>query len=174
MLVLGLALLVLPVTASAFAADEELPVLTDHGAASALVVDIQDRCSNVQLRVPEAVVTWHIAPGAVANSHLDVLEASDEFRIDISPFPEGLERGQYDSLTTSRTNAVRVFASEGSVRNGDPESLAIVAGNLQPGVYYRTRVLVLTPDGWVASREVQFMSAVCAVDGLDEYEGGER
>ncbi len=173
--VVGLMLALVAMTSIPLGADEGIPVLTDRDAASVFVAEVEGRCSEVHLGVPEALLTWRIdAVKAESSAYLADLADSDEFRIDLSKFPEGLKRGHFDSLTISRTEAMRVLEFPGPGKNDGPESLAIVMPGLEPGVYYRTRVLALTPDGWIASPEVHFMSPICAVDGLDEIEGGAR
>ena len=171
----GFMLVLVSIAFSHLGADQGIPVLTDRDTASAFVVEAEGRCSELHLGVPEAILTWSIdAVEAGKSAYLADLVSSDEFRIDLSKFPEGLERNQYQSLNISRTEAMRVLETPESGKSDGPESLAIVLPNLEPGVYYRTRVLALTPDGWVASPKVHFMSPICAVDGLDEIEGGER
>ncbi len=160
--------------------NDGIQVLTDRDEGSALLVDIEGQCSEVHLRVPEARVVWRVdssrAPeGAIVSD----LVASEDFRVDFSKYPEGLERSQFESLTTTRAEATRSYESAhepvDDAKSADTlESLALVIGNLEPGVVYRTRVLALTPEGWISSPEVRFMSPVCAVDGLDEMEGGVR
>ncbi|MEN8163127.1 MAG: hypothetical protein ABFS37_03280 [Acidobacteriota bacterium] len=173
--VVGLMLALVSITSIPLGADEGISILTDRDAASVFVVDVEGRCSELHLGVPEAMLTWRIdVVEAEKSAYLADLAASDAFRVDLSKFPEGLKRGDFDSLTISRTEAVGVFDSARPFKKEGPESLAIVIPRLEPGVYYRTRVLALTPDGWIASPEVHFMSPICAVDGLDEIEGGER
>ena len=172
---LGFMLVLVSMAFSSLGADQGIPVLTDRDTASAFVVEVEGRCSELHLGVPEAILTWSIdAVEAEDSAYLADLVSSDEFRIDISKFPEGLERNQYQSLNISRTEAIRVLDSPESGKSDGAEEMAIVMPRLEPGVYYRTRVLALTPDGWIASSEVHFMSPICAVDGLDEIEGGER
>ena len=172
---LGFMIVLVSVAASTLGADDGIPVLTGRDATSAFVVDVEGRCSELHLGVPEALLTWRIdTVEAKSSAYLADLVSSDEFRIDLSKFPEGLERNQYQSLNISRTEAMRVLETPESGKSDGPESLAIVLPNLAPGVYYRTRVLALTPDGWVASPKVHFMSPICAVDGLDEIEEGQR
>jgi len=156
----------LALLSSGSAAEEEIPVLDHSEISSALVVDIEARCSEIQLRSPEAKVRWSVDRSMVSKSaNLDFLLASDEFRIDVSEFPGGLELGRFESIAVS-----------GSASRSDQSSKALgprsathsaVARDLSPGVYYHVRVLVRTPDGWVASSPIGFLSSVCPADGID-------
>ena len=44
------------------------------------------------------------------------------------------------------------------------------ADDLQPGVVYFARALVLVGEGWIPTQTTRFMTPVCAVDGLEREE----
>jgi len=148
---------------------EAVPVLTDSPLSGAILVDVTPGCSDVRLREPEARVVWSVetTPGLKADS-VETLTRASEFRIDYSPYPDGLENGRFESRRLDRSSV-----AEQSVLKSDGTRTRIhasVVAELRPGVYYRARVLVRTEDGWVASAPVGFLSSVCPVDGLDEDE----
>jgi hypothetical protein len=157
-------------------AADDTPILSDRAGQEVFTVQIEGLCSEVHLRMPEARVIWSVHADRAADGVIaaDLAEA-DQFRVDISKYPEGLDRNLFDSMTISRSDAVDRSETVYNVKI-DPgeERLSTVLSNLEPGVFYRTRILALTPEGWVASRQVEFMSPVCAVDGLNEMEGGVR
>ena len=43
-------------------------------------------------------------------------------------------------------------------------------GDLQPGVVYFARALVLVGDEWISTETTKFMTPICAVDGLEREE----
>jgi hypothetical protein len=146
------------------ATEEGVEILVGAESAPALVVDIEPRCSEITLRSPEAKVRWTIDPSRVSRStDLDNLLSSEEFRIDFSKFPGGLEAGRFDSIVVSRSIAQADDSTEAMIPR-----FSTVARDLRAGVYYRARVLVRTSEGWVASSPVGFMSAVCPADGLEQ------
>jgi hypothetical protein len=157
-------------------AADDAPILSDRAGNEVFTVQIEGLCSEIRLRMPEARVIWSVHADRAADGVIAAdLAATDQFRIDFSKYNEGLERDLFDSKTISRSDAVDRSETVYNLKNAPGEELlTTVLSNLEPGVFYRTRVLALTPEGWVASREVQFMSPVCAVDGLDEMEGGVR
>ena len=149
--------------------EEEIPVLTDTLLSDAIVVDITPACSTVRLREPEARVTWSVetTPGLKTGS-LETLQQASEFRIDYSPYPDGLQNGRFESRRLDRSSV-----PEQSVVKADGTRTLVhasVVAELRPGVYYRARVLMRTESGWIASTPVGFLSSVCPVDGLDEDE----
>lgn len=147
--------------------EDEIPILTDSKLASAVVVKIEGRCSEVKHRSPEAMVRWSIKPDAAERpAQAKKLIASTEFRVDISKFPGGLEIGKYESVMVSRDES----SEERNLKAGPSTALerAVLVRDLEPGVYYRSRVLARTAEGWVASAEVGFLSPICPFDGLDE------
>lgn len=163
--VCGLALIVVPALAAEGPAP--VPVLTDSPLSSAINVDVDSRCSEIRFRSPEAKVVWYVgaAPGLKADA-VDALTRASEFRIDFSPYPEGLEIGRFESRLLDRTSAPEqaVVKADGS----HTRAHAAVVTELKPGVYYQARVLVKTDDGWVASSSVGFLSSICPVDGIAE------
>lgn len=166
--VLAMALILsIPGPASAENPEEpEVVILHDTDVASALSVEVEPRCSELRFRSPEAKLRWSIDASAVPKSKaLDDLMATTEFRIDVSKSPAGLVSGRFDSITVSST----VSRADQSTKSSGPRTAAYsaVVRDLAPGVYYHTRVLVRTPDGWVASSPIGFISPVCPVDGLD-------
>lgn len=166
--VLAIALILsIPGLASAENTEEpEVVILHDTDVSSALSVEVEPRCSELRFRSPEAKLRWSIDASAVPKSKaLDDLMATTEFRIDVSKSPAGLVSGRFDSITVSST----VSRADQSSKSSGPRTAAYsaVVRDLAPGVYYHTRVLVRTPDGWVASSPIGFISPVCPVDGLD-------
>jgi len=155
-------LFLVPSGGSAAEEEDTLPIESDNFGA--IVVEIDPRCSEVRLRSPEAKVRWTIDPSRVSRSaDLESLLSSDEFRIDLSKFPNGLESGRFDSIVVSRLIAQLDDETEVLI----PRFSAVARG-LRAGVYYKARVLFKTSEGWVASSSVGFMSSVCPVDGLED------
>jgi hypothetical protein len=152
---------------ASFAADEEVPVLVNAEVAAALVVKAEPRCSEVRLRSPEAKVRWSIVPAAVPESKARAsLMAAAEFRIDVSKFASGLKSQRFDSITLSRSAARAAHSSE--AQDSTPPSYSAVMRDLEPGVYYHTRVLAKSQGKWVASAPIGFLSSICAADGIED------
>lgn len=160
-------ILLIPGPASAENPEEpKIVILHNTDVSSALSVEVEPRCSELRFRSPEAKLRWSIDASAVPKSKaLDDLMATTEFRLDVSKSPAGLVEGRFDSITVSSA----VSRADQSTKSGVPRTAAYsaVVRDLAPGVYYHTRVLVRTPDGWVASSPIGFISPVCPVDGLD-------
>lgn len=173
---LGLAaLLALP--ASLPAADDEAAVLTGTPEASALVVEAETRCSQYRMRSPEAVVRWHVEAAAAPKSALvDELEAARDFRVDLSMFPEGLDRGDFESFIVPKDSVADPTAHLDLPKGGTHPMAGreMLLGDLQPGVTYRLRVLALTSQGWLASERYMFRAPICPVDMQEEAAGGGR
>lgn len=147
--------------------EDEIPILTDSKLSSALAVEIEGRCSEVRHRSPEAMVRWRIKPDAAEKSaQVENLIASTDFRVDISKFPGGLETGRYESVLVPRDDSREDH--DAKARTTRIPEREILVRDLEPGVYYHSRVLALTAEGWVASAEVGFLSPICPADGLDE------
>ena len=148
-------------------AQEKDPLTIETDTAGAIVVEVDPRCSEVQLRSSEARVLWGIDSSELSESILieDLLEA-DEIRIDTSMYPGGLDAGRFDSLVVK--GSVTLLDRPEPTTTPTLLSHSVLARDLSPGVHYKVRVLILTPDGWYASQPVGFMSSVCAVDGLEE------
>ena len=173
---LGFALL-LAAPAPAVAANEEAPVLIGEPEASTLVVEAETRCSELRLRSPEAVVRWRIDAGAAPKSTLvDELEAARDFRIDLSMFADGLERGDYKTFIVPKGSVADPTAHPDLAKGASHPSAGseMLLGDLQPGVTYRVRVLALTSQGWLASDRYMFRAPICPVDMVDEAAGGGR
>jgi hypothetical protein len=144
---------------------DPLPIETDK--AGAIVVEVDPRCSEVQLRSPEARVLWGIDPSELPESMgIEYLLEAEEFRIDTSKYPGGLEAGRFDSFVIKGSGTLldRPEPSTASALL----SHAALARDLRAGVYYHTRVLIRTKKGWLASQPIGFMSSICPVDGLEE------
>jgi hypothetical protein len=173
---LGLAaLLALP--ASLPAADDEAAVLTGAPEASALVVAAETRCSQYRMRSPEAVVRWHVETAAAPKSTLvEELEAANDFRVDFSMYPEGLESGNFESIVVPKGYVADPTAHLDLPKGGTHPMAGreMLLGDLQPGVTYRLRVLALTSQGWLASERYMFRAPICPVDMQEEAAGGER
>ncbi len=145
-------------------AEEKDTLSVESDAYGAIVVEIDPRCSEVTLRSPEAKIRWTIDPTRVSRSvDLENLVSSDEFRIDFSKFPGGLEAGRFDSIVVPRSLALTDDSTETLI-----PMFSAVTRDLRAGVFYRARVLFKTREGWVASSPVGFMSSVCPVDGLEQ------
>ncbi|PWB71677.1 MAG: hypothetical protein C3F15_12445 [Holophagae bacterium] len=171
---LGFALL-LAAPAPAVAANEEAPVLIGEPEASALLVEAQTRCSEFRPRSPEAVVRWHVDASAAPKSNLvDELEAARDFRIDLSMFADGLERGDYETFIVPKDSVADPTAHLDLAKGASHPSAGreMLLGDLQPGVTYRLRVLALTSQGWLASERYMFRAPICPADMDDEAAGG--
>jgi hypothetical protein len=159
------------------AAGDEAAILTSTPEASALVVEAETRCSDYRLRSPEAVVRWHVEADAAPKSNLvDELQAARDFRLDFSIYPDGLERGAFDSVTVPKDSVADPTAHLDLPKGAaNPRAgREMLLGDLQPGVTYRLRVLALTSQGWLASERYMFRAPICPVDMVDEAAGGER
>jgi len=147
--------------------EDEVPILTDTKLSPAVAVEIEGRCSEVRHRSPEAMVRWGIKPEAAEKSaQLKNLIANTDFRVDISKFPGGLKTGRYESVLVPRDDPKE--DRDVKARTNRVLEREVLVRDLEPGVYYHSRVLALTAEGWVASSEVGFLSPICPVDGLDE------
>lgn len=144
---------------------DPLPIETDKSGA--IVVEVDPRCSEVQLRGSEARVLWGIDSSALTESMgIEYLLEADEFRIDTSKYPGGLDAGRFDSFVIKGSGTL-LDRPEPST-NSTLLSHSVLARDLRAGVYYHARVLIRTPKGWLASQPVGFISSVCAVDGIEE------
>jgi hypothetical protein len=110
--------------------------------------------------MPEVKVHWKMnaAKSTSAAFAADLLESTD-FRVDVSMYPR-FENGKFETLTP-------LVREAGTKAGASPRASSLVASNLRPGIYYSARVLAATPDGWVASETVSFLTPVCPVDGID-------
>jgi len=145
--------------------DPEIPVLTSTGASTAIIAKVEPRCAEPPIRMPEVKVSWAVDASQTSKSSrvLDLLEAT-EFRVDVSMFRIGFEDGQFESHHQSE-----VAKRTGKAADRSPTlPSSLVVTNLRPGVYYFTRVLAGTPDGWVPSEAVGFLTPICPVDGPEE------
>jgi hypothetical protein len=168
---------VLAVAVSSPAADDEAAILTSAPEASALVVEAETRCSQHRMRSPEAVVRWHVDSSAVPKSNLVTeLEATRDFRVDFSMYPDGLERGEFQSVVVPKDSVADPTAHLDLPKGATHPSAGreMLLGDLQPGVSYRVRVLALTSQGWLSSDRYMFRAPICPVDMVDEAAGGER
>jgi hypothetical protein len=158
------ALLWLTAAASpAAAADPGLPVISGTDAAAAIVVNADPRCAEPPVRMPELKLRWTVDAAKVAAIPVaaDLLD-STEFRVDVSMY-RAFEEGRFE--TYSVRTELKEAASAPSGTGVAERSLVIP--NLRPAVYYSTRVLAATPQGWVASETVSFLTPICPVDGID-------
>jgi len=153
--------------APAVAAEEPVPVLTDSPLSASIAIEVDPRCSEISFRSPEAKVFWSLEPeGSLKSDAVAKLAEASDFRIDYTPYPDGLKQGRFKSVQLNRDAAPRqpLTKADGS----RTEAYTAVVDELKPGVFYHARVLVKTQDGWVASSPVGFLSSICPVDGLDE------
>ena len=163
--------------ASSPAADVTATVLVDQPEASALVVEAETRCSDYRMRSPEAVVRWRVDSSAVPKSNLvNELEAARDFRVDFSIYPDGLERGEFQSIVVPKNSVADPTAHLDLPKGATHPSAGreMLLEDLQPGVTYRVRVLALTSQGWLASDRYMFRAPICPVDMDDEAAGGDR
>jgi len=169
------ALLALP--ASLPAADDEAAVLAGTAEGSALVVEAETRCSEFRMRSPEAVVRWHVDAGTAPKSSLATeLQEARDFRVDYSIYPDGLDRGDFESIVVPKDSVADPTAHL-DLPKGVAHPMAgreLLLGDLRPGVTYRVRVLALTSQGWLASERYMFRAPICPVDLDDEAAGGGR
>jgi len=146
------------------AEDPEIPVLRDAGASSAIVVKVEPRCAEPPTRTPQVKIFWSIdTTTAQKSSRVGDLRDSTEFRIDVSMFRGGIEDGRFES---HHSTAAERPAGEKSVGVTSPAGFVVVPG-LRAAVYHSARVLVRTPDGWVASETVEFLTPICPVDDFE-------
>ena len=90
-------LLMLP--GSSFASEEEAPILFDSDASSALVVEVEQRCSEERLRTIDAEVLWGFDATAKTKAvGLKELRESTEVSIDLTVYPRGFERGDFERI----------------------------------------------------------------------------
>jgi hypothetical protein len=167
----------LAIPASSPAADDEAAILTGTPEASVLVVEAETRCSQYRMRSPEAVVRWQIDASAAPKSALaDELEAARDFRVDFSIYPDGLERGEFQSIIVPKDSVADPTAHLDLPKGASYPSAGreMLLGDLQPGVTYRLRVLALTSQGWLASDRYMFRAPICPVDMDEEAAGGGR
>lgn len=173
----GVAVTAIAAAAPAPAADGAAAVLTARAEGSALVVHVESRCSEFRFRSPEAVLRWQVDAAAAPKSTLRAeLEAASEFRVDLTRYPEGLERGDFESRIVPQGSVADPTAHLDVPKGAAPESAGreFLVGDLEPGVTYRARVLALTSQGWLASEQVMFRAAICPVDMDEDAAGGER
>lgn len=148
-------------------AEEKNPVPIETDASGLIVVEIDPRCSDVRLRGSEARVLWGIDRSEFAESMgTEYLLEADEFRIDTSKYSGGLEAGRFESMMV-KGSATQLERPESSTTTSVLTHSAL-ARDLRAGIYYHARVLVRTPDGWLASQPVGFVSPVCPADGLED------
>lgn len=168
-------LLMLPGSSSA--SEEEAPILFDSDASSALVVEVEQRCSEERLRTIDAEVLWGFDATAKTKAvGLKELRESTEVSIDLTVYPRGFERGDFERIvvpTEALQTQKRAQLRTGNTSTSSPAHSYLLT-NLSPGVMYSARLLVRTHRGWVPSGIVRFRTPICAVDMADEDAGGER
>jgi hypothetical protein len=146
------------------AEDKEIPVLTGTPAAVAIVVETQPRCAAPPAALPQLRIRWVIDDTRLDNPSLAAdLAASSEFRVDVTMYRDGFKDGRFESHITGT-------ASKPGLPSPDrPQGLghSMTVPDLRAAVSYTTRVLILTPDGWLASEELEFFTPICPVDGID-------
>jgi len=157
-----LALILFPTPS--YAEDTEIPVRTGTAASSAIVVKADPRCAEPPVRMPRVTVRWGIDEAVAAKSAAagDLL-ASSEYRIDVTMFRDGFEGGRFEShiLTAAQKRGAEAPNRPHGLEN------SMVVSELRAAVYYSARVLILTPDGWVASETVEFLTPICPVDNFE-------
>jgi len=112
-----------------------------HDAFTAMHADA--RCSRFIPRGIDVNLTWSSGRAG-----------GEAFRVDITPFSDGFEKGTY--LTSGERPA---FVKE------------LFFAEAQPGIDYYWRLLTKTPAGWVVGGAGRFDAPICPVDeGKEEEE----
>ena len=157
------------------AADPANVILDAADVGIALEVEVSEQCSEVHLQWPEALITWRFTDQQEMDGvSIEPISSIERFRVDVTPFPKGLAKGQFKSMNTVRKEAIGT-AKKMVVNPTDEAGLmAALTDRLEPAVYYRLRVLAQTSQGWVSSEEIAFMSPVCIADGIDDKLGGDQ
>lgn len=97
---------------------------------------------------------------------LEIL-ASKDIRIEVTFLRGGLERGDSESY---ELKPLREGSPSNLRSDGEAIATSMTVGDLQPGVVYFARALVLVGEGWIPTKTTKFMTPICAVDGLDREE----
>ena len=146
------------------AEDEGVPVLTGTPAAAAIVVETSPRCAAPPAALPQLLILWVIDDTRLDNPTMAAnLAASTDFRVDVTMYRDGFKDGRFESHTKAATTKPG-FPSPDRPQ-GPGHSMTVP--NLRAAVNYTTRLLILTPDGWMASEELEFFTPICPVDGIE-------
>lgn len=150
-------------TGLGLADDKEVPVLVGKRAANAIVVDAQPRCAEAPVGMPLVDIRWDIDETLFDNpSFAGELKASSEARVDVTMYRDGFKGGRFESHAVHLNRK----AGDGALARQHEPGHSVLVPNLRAAVNYTVRVLILTPDGWVASEEQRIFTPICPVDGL--------
>jgi len=159
-----LLLVLILLAAPSHAEDPKIPMLRDTDASSAIVVKVDPRCAEPPIRMPQVKISWTIdTTKAQKSSRVGDLRNSTEVRVDVSMFRGGLEDGRFEAHHSTAAKTLAGEKPDGGVLT---EGFVVVPG-LRAAVYHSARVLVRTPDGWVASETVEFLTPICPVDEFE-------
>jgi hypothetical protein len=152
------------------AGDRDLPILDGGESIVSLVLRAAPYCPDPPDALPATEFTLELGEieGTSDPMTLEIME-SKEIRIEFTVLRNGFE-GEGEGVESIDVGPLRRVPE--TVERG-ATGIAITstsAGDLQPGVIYFARALVLVGDGWIPTETTRFMTPICAVDGLDREE----
>ncbi len=155
-----------------------------------LVLEIEVFCSETQLRMSNARLTWR-APAAALGAGVASLSAATQ-QLEATVFKNGFERGLFVALPIGaaaperpvaavvqgtaaqqqqqpprrafQIRLIEVTAARTAAAAPDTSEMDAVVENLEPGVNYTWRMAVTAAGGRIASRPVTVRALVCPAD----------
>lgn len=148
-------------------AERELPVLEGRESIVSLVVRASPYCPDPPVALPATELRLEFSEfeGTPDPMTMEILE-SKEIRIELTVRRDGFE-GEGEGVESIRVEPLQRVPGSGERGTTEIAATSTSADELQPGVIYFARALVLVGDGWIPTETTRFMTPVCAVDGLD-------
>jgi len=150
-------------------ADEnEIPILKEAKGVELLFLRASPFCPEPPAHLPANDFQLELldSDAPIDPVTLELL-ASKDIRVEVTVLRGGLERGDSESY---ELRPLRGESPSNHRSEGDAIATSMTVGDLQPGVVYFARALILVENGWIPTRTIKFTTPICAVDGLDEEE----
>ena len=154
---------------SPVSADEnEMPILAEAKGMELLFLRASPFCPEPPAHLPSNDFRLELldSDAPIDPITLEIL-ASKDIRVEVTFLRGGLERGDSESY---ELKPLRKASPSNDRSDGEAIATSMTVGNLQPGVVYFARALVLVGEGWIPTKTTKFMTPICAVDGLDREE----
>ena len=161
-------IVVLAATPQVGGAERELPVLEGRESIVSLVLRASPYCPDPPAALPATELRLELGEfeGPTDPMTAEILE-SKEIRIELTVFREGFEG---EGVASIHVEPLQRVSDSAERRTTELAVTSTSADDLQPGVVYFARALVLVGEGWIPTQTTRFMTPVCAVDGLEREE----
>jgi hypothetical protein len=133
-----------------------------------VVVRAATLCPDPPAHLPEAGFRLELSDldGPWTPMTTAILE-SKEIRVQLTVRRDGFGGRDVDSFALG---PFRMEPIAGRQQETSAATPVTAVGDLQPGVVYFARALVLVGDEWISTGTTKFMTPICAVDGLEGEE----